>query len=140
MNANSSGFEDTNNCAKKLTRYYHKNTYMMFLRCLLTILVTVAFGTRIQATTTYLKGTDGRVSVCPEDGVYPNYYNCSTFITCSNGIQYVMSCPEGLIWNVDTNKCDWPYNTQCVIYPRNVNSGKLLKLIEEPLGASMVFY
>ncbi len=57
--------------------------------------------------------TDERVSVCPADGVYPNYYNCSTFITCSNGIQYVMACPEGLIWNVDTNACDWPYNTKC---------------------------
>ncbi len=69
--------------------------------------------------------TDGRVSVCPADGVYPNYYNCSTFITCSNGIQYVMACPEGLIWNVDTNACDWPYNTECVAYPRNINLGKL---------------
>lgn len=62
--------------------------------------------------------TEGRAYICPEDGVYPNYYNCTTFITCSNGLQYVMACPEGLIWNVDTNECDWPYNTECVSYPR----------------------
>ena len=57
------------------------------------------------------------VAICPNDGVYPNYYNCSTFITCSNGIQYIMECPEGLIWNVEEGKCDWPYNTDCVTYP-----------------------
>ncbi|XP_046644528.1 endochitinase-like [Daphnia pulicaria] len=94
---------------------------MMFLRCLSITLVTVAFLTRMQATAMDSQETDRRVSVCPADGVYPNYYNCSTFITCSNGIQYVMACPEGLIWNVDTNACDWPYNAECVAYPRNIN-------------------
>ncbi|EFX73742.1 putative peritrophic matrix protein PTM2 [Daphnia pulex] len=89
----------------------------MFLRCLLITLVTAAFLKRMQATEMDSQETDGRVSVCPEDGVYPNYYNCSTFITCSNGIQYLMACPEGLIWNVDTSECDWPNNTECVTYP-----------------------
>ena len=54
---------------------------------------------------------------CPQDGVYPNYYNCSTYISCSNGVIYVMACPDGLIWNVETNTCDWPANTTCVTYP-----------------------
>lgn len=72
------------------------------------------------------KDTDivGVAYFCPEDGVYPNYYDCTTFITCSNGLQYVMSCPEGLIWNVDTNECDWPNNTECVSYPRKINYGQ----------------
>lgn len=64
-------------------------------------------------------GSSAFAAICPSDGDYPNYYNCTTYITCSNGIQYVMNCPEGLIWNVETGECDWPYNTQCVMYPRD---------------------
>ncbi|XP_057369742.1 probable endochitinase [Daphnia carinata] len=95
----------------------------MLFRCLLITLIAVTLIPSIQATPVYTRGIEGQAYICPEDGVYPNYHNCTTFITCSNGLQYVMSCPEGLIWNVNTNECDWPYNTECVSYPREFNDG-----------------
>lgn len=96
----------------------------MLFRCLLITLITVSFAPRMQATPVDAREIVGVAYFCPEDGVYPNYYDCTTFITCSNGLQYVMSCPEGLIWNIDTNECDWPHNTECVSYPRKINYGQ----------------
>ncbi|KAI9565819.1 hypothetical protein GHT06_009614 [Daphnia sinensis] len=97
----------------------------MLFRCLLITLIAVAFAPRIQATPVDVdaREIEGRAYICPADGVYPNYHNCTTFITCSNGLQYVMPCPEGLIWNVNTSECDWPYNTECVSYPREIKDG-----------------
>lgn len=60
---------------------------------------------------------EGKAATCPSDGMFPNYYDCSTYIHCTNGIQYVQPCPEGLIWNLEGGYCDWPENTVCAAYP-----------------------
>ncbi|PAV65370.1 hypothetical protein WR25_19299 [Diploscapter pachys] len=35
------------------------------------------------------------------------------FLTCSNGLAYVMNCPANLVYNWNTNQCDWPSNMGC---------------------------
>ncbi|XP_051790651.1 chondroitin proteoglycan 2-like isoform X2 [Erpetoichthys calabaricus] len=42
------------------------------------------------------------------NGNYVNPSNIYSFITCSNQIPYVMSCPAGLVYNFALNMCDWP--------------------------------
>ena len=56
------------------------------------------------------------LSTCERDGNFPNYYDCTTFFQCSNGVQFLRMCPPPLIWNVDLNFCDWPDNTECTEY------------------------
>ncbi|XP_067620591.1 protein obstructor-E isoform X1 [Eurosta solidaginis] len=34
--------------------------------------------------------------------------NCGKFKNCASGRGYIFDCPEGLAWNKDTYKCDWP--------------------------------
>lgn len=34
--------------------------------------------------------------------------NCGEFVNCADGKAYKFQCPEGLAFNSDTYKCDWP--------------------------------
>jgi len=34
--------------------------------------------------------------------------HCGQFMNCASGRGYVFDCPEGLAWNIETYKCDWP--------------------------------
>lgn len=34
--------------------------------------------------------------------------NCGQFKNCAAGTGYVFDCPEGLAWNKETYRCDWP--------------------------------
>ncbi|XP_017474692.1 PREDICTED: peritrophin-1 isoform X1 [Rhagoletis zephyria] len=34
--------------------------------------------------------------------------NCGKFKNCASGRGFVLDCPDGLAWNKDTYKCDWP--------------------------------
>ncbi|XP_012288766.1 protein obstructor-E isoform X2 [Orussus abietinus] len=34
--------------------------------------------------------------------------NCGQFINCADGVGYVFDCPEGLAYNAETYRCDWP--------------------------------
>lgn len=34
--------------------------------------------------------------------------NCGQFKNCVEGRGYIFDCPEGLAFNQDTLKCDWP--------------------------------
>ena len=45
---------------------------------------------------------EDRTAPCPYDGTWPNFYDCTTYIMCTNGISYVMPCPNGnLIINLE---------------------------------------
>lgn len=34
--------------------------------------------------------------------------NCGQWMNCVNGKSFVFECPEGLAWNSDSYRCDWP--------------------------------
>ncbi|XP_033212676.1 protein obstructor-E-like [Belonocnema kinseyi] len=34
--------------------------------------------------------------------------NCGKFMNCADGVGYVFDCPEGLAYNSETYRCDWP--------------------------------
>lgn len=34
--------------------------------------------------------------------------NCGKFMNCVEGRSYVFDCPEGLAYNPETYRCDWP--------------------------------
>ncbi|XP_039605054.1 chitin-binding domain protein cbd-1-like isoform X1 [Polypterus senegalus] len=42
------------------------------------------------------------------NGNYVNPSNPNSYISCSNGLIYVMPCPVGLVYNPAKNACDWP--------------------------------
>ncbi|XP_050505597.1 peritrophin-1-like [Diabrotica virgifera virgifera] len=46
---------------------------------------------------------------CPEtDGTPLASSNSNNFCVCGGGVQHVMKCPDGLIFNVKEGICDWP--------------------------------
>ena len=55
--------------------------------------------------------SDAHTVVCgPGDDLLPNPRNPNTFYQCVNGVPVLMPCPEGLVFNPETNVCDWPAN------------------------------
>ncbi|SUJ14651.1 Chitin binding Peritrophin-A domain [Sphingobacterium spiritivorum] len=69
---------------------------------------------------------DINLDICREaeidDGLYPNFSDCRWFYTCYKGNAIARQCPEGLIWDVRTNTCSWPFSSFNVAlncpYPR----------------------
>jgi len=67
-------------------------------------------------------------SAC-EDGIHAHETRCDAFYQCANGHRYEdQSCPEGLLYNANTEQCDWPENVTCPdvecadgIYPHEDN-------------------
>lgn len=51
---------------------------------------------------------------CATDKLLPYPGHADKFIQCSNGIPYVMNCPEGLEFNYALQICDWPENVGAV--------------------------
>ena len=49
------------------------------------------------------------------DGDYQHPSKCSIYVTCSNAIEYVMECPEKLVFNPTIDKCDYKENTMCQV-------------------------
>ncbi|MFG2139316.1 chitin binding peritrophin-A domain-containing protein [Streptomyces sp. NPDC048650] len=45
---------------------------------------------------------------CSTDKLMPYPGHADKFIQCSNGVPYVMPCPEGLEFNYPEQVCDWP--------------------------------
>ncbi|XP_029021929.1 chondroitin proteoglycan 2-like [Betta splendens] len=43
-----------------------------------------------------------------KNGNYFNPSNINSFYSCSNGLTYIMKCPEDLIFNQRLNACVWP--------------------------------
>ncbi|KAF8789908.1 Protein obstructor-E like protein [Argiope bruennichi] len=54
------------------------------------------------------------ITKCPEaSGVFRNPKDCGSFIHCSNFIPYFKECPDGLHFNVETKRCDYPCASKC---------------------------
>merc|ERR1711933_688778 len=53
---------------------------------------------------------------CPSGytGLYPSS-GCTGYFHCSGGtvISAEIKCPQGLLFNVDHQYCDWDYNVNC---------------------------
>ena len=49
---------------------------------------------------------------CPRllDGNYRLSACNHRFLSCSNGLAYLMDCPAGLLYNAAFDQCDWPRN------------------------------
>ncbi|RAJ77348.1 chitin binding peritrophin-A-like protein [Chitinophaga dinghuensis] len=39
--------------------------------------------------------------------------DCSKFYKCENGTKIEFTCSPGLVFNMQTQVCDWPQNTDC---------------------------
>lgn len=51
---------------------------------------------------------------CPKmDGIFPNSANCSTFYFCVDGTAYLQECPQGLVFDENNVKCDFPKVVGC---------------------------
>lgn len=48
-----------------------------------------------------------------EHGVYYPHKDCHNFYVCVNGELVSQMCGPSLVWNVDQNRCDWKFITQC---------------------------
>ncbi|XP_018022213.1 cell wall protein DAN4 [Hyalella azteca] len=57
------------------------------------------------------------VPSCSSNGIIPNPRDCSTFFVCSNGLPVLMNCSDNLLYNPDTEKCDFPENVDCTDDP-----------------------
>nr|XP_040581447.1 LOW QUALITY PROTEIN: chitin disaccharide deacetylase-like [Lepeophtheirus salmonis] len=62
---------------------------------------------------------------CKEDGFFRHPDDCSMFITCSNGVSQYTACPEGLLYNLETQYCDWPEAVDCDIDIDKITSRKI---------------
>lgn len=61
-----------------------------------------------------IRDPDGSTK-CSQDGVYrANNVTCDQYYVCIYGIQYLMDCPYGLVFNEQLKVCDWLENvTNC---------------------------
>lgn len=53
----------------------------------------------------------GATEKCPHQfGYYPlgDASNCGKFMNCASGVGFEFECPEGLAYNKETYRCDWP--------------------------------
>jgi len=49
-----------------------------------------------------------------KDGVYPHEYKCDSYYQCANGHRYEdQKCPDNLLFNAETLKCDYPSAVEC---------------------------
>lgn len=74
---------------------------------------------------------------CPESyvGIIPDYSDCSKFINCNNGIEYLMDCPPDTLFDVKKNMCDFPNRATCVFKEdetENFDYGNLIDVRMQP--------
>merc|ERR1712180_153085 len=48
---------------------------------------------------------------CGDGNSYITHEMCESYYICNNGELILSHCPNGLVWNYETNACDWPSNT-----------------------------
>lgn len=51
--------------------------------------------------------------VCLSDGVFRDSENCATFYICSGENMYKFTCPNGLLFDLNTKTCNWPSEVDC---------------------------
>ncbi|XP_077979655.1 chitin-binding domain protein cbd-1-like [Glandiceps talaboti] len=61
-------------------------------------------------------------------GLYPYPSDCTKFINCGSGMEFVQSCPPGTVFNPRQLYCDWPANVpecdETLPSPTTVKSGQ----------------
>lgn len=59
--------------------------------------------------------TEAPVGTCDPDGasLYADPDDCTKYYQCSNGLEYLKSCPAGLHFNPFNLVCDWPDAACC---------------------------
>ncbi|XP_043925108.1 uncharacterized protein LOC122799843 [Protopterus annectens] len=57
---------------------------------------------------THINGTDSDSCKSNPDGIYPDTEDKTSYYKCSGGINYHMTCINGLVFNQDCLCCDWP--------------------------------
>lgn len=60
--------------------------------------------------------TEENQATCPEgfSGIIPHYTNCSLFLNCDNGLEHVMNCASGTLFDVKSNTCTYENQAECV--------------------------
>ena len=66
----------------------------------------------------FLAFANGCVIKCPETSngdmtFIPSPFDCSKFYVCANSDPVEMTCPDGLWFNTELSKCDYPENVKC---------------------------
>ena len=55
-----------------------------------------------------------------ESGIsFPSEEDCRYYYTCDNGVQTVLRCPLGLVFNETIRACDYPENVDCGEKPQD---------------------
>ncbi|CAH1154685.1 unnamed protein product [Phaedon cochleariae] len=50
---------------------------------------------------------------CPKaNGFFPHPTDCTKFHNCEDGIPTRLSCPPGLVYDIETSNCAWPKNSK----------------------------
>jgi len=71
----------------------------------------VAFTTPKPVTGGATEATTTPAVTCGEGKKYIAHEYCESYYICNNGELILSHCPNGLLWNVEQNACDWPTNT-----------------------------
>ncbi|XP_035225032.1 probable chitinase 10 [Stegodyphus dumicola] len=50
---------------------------------------------------------------CIKDGLHPNPENCESYVHCYDGLPKPYSCPKGLHFNEETERCESPCDAHC---------------------------
>ncbi|XP_055905735.1 peritrophin-1-like [Eupeodes corollae] len=64
-------------------------------------------------TNRYPWGNINPCQVYESEKYFPVPYDCSQFIECDNRRPAILTCPEGLVYNIKLRVCDWPRNVDC---------------------------
>ncbi|XP_071057276.1 uncharacterized protein [Onthophagus taurus] len=66
---------------------------------------------------------------CPQgfSGLIPHYEICSKYIQCNRGNEIVMECPAGTNFDSKSNRCDFPYKSEC--FNEGANQKKKKKVV-----------
>lgn len=51
--------------------------------------------------------------VCLSDGVFRDPKDCSKFYVCSGATRFEFTCPNGLLFDINSNTCNWPNQVDC---------------------------
>lgn len=67
---------------------------------------------------------------CPSGlrGLWPNQYNCRTFLNCWDGTGYEMNCTSYLLFSFENRNCEWPETSGCCEYVEK-NSSRLVQSV-----------
>lgn len=72
--------------------------------------------------------TEKNQATCPEgfSGIIPHYTNCSLFLNCDNGVEHIMSCGPGTLFDVRSNTCSHEGQAECVHNDRRTRDSVLV--------------